>query len=271
MSCVAWKYTVMPGSPATASFVNTYLQLTPRDAVEHFQVWQFVTYMFLHGGFGHLFFNLLVLWFIGTMVETAWGPTRFLRYYIVCGIGGGLLHALLQYNASVIGASGAIFGVYFAAAMLFPDQYVYIYFLIPVKMKHLVVCLTLLAAMLASGLSAQDWAKSKLEKSTRHGEWVKVQHDGRSVEAYIVYPEVKEKAPVVLVIHEIFGLTDWEPKVADRLVGSPLLFRRCGQRHLADGGSIERRAAAAGLEKSGRIDPGLCGPHGALAGHLRRA
>jgi hypothetical protein len=100
--------------------VNMYLTLTPRLAVEHFQVWQFVTYMFLHGGFGHLFFNLLVLWFIGTMVETAWGPTRFLRYYIICGIGGGLLHALLQYNASVIGASGAIFGVYFAAAMLFP-------------------------------------------------------------------------------------------------------------------------------------------------------
>ena len=56
----------------------------------------------------------------------------------------------------------------------------------------------------------------------------------------------------------------------DRLVGSPLLFRRCGQRHLADGGSIERRAAAAGLEKSGRIDPGLCGPHGALADRLGR-
>jgi membrane associated rhomboid family serine protease len=131
--------------------VNMYLTLTPRLAVEHFQVWQFVTYMFLHGGFGHLFFNLLVLWFIGTMVESAWGPTRFLRYYIICGIGGGLLHALLQYNASVIGASGAIFGVYFAAAMLFPDQYVYIYFVIPVKMKHLVMGLTIL--QLASGIA----------------------------------------------------------------------------------------------------------------------
>lgn len=131
--------------------VNLYLTLTPQLAIEHLQVWQFVTYIFLHGGFGHLFFNLLVLYFIGNMVESAWGPAKFLRYYIICGIGGGLLHALLQYNASVIGASGAIFGVYFAAAMLFPDEHVYIYFLIPVKMKHLVIGLTIL--QLANGIA----------------------------------------------------------------------------------------------------------------------
>jgi len=131
--------------------VNVYLTLTPRLAIEHFQVWQFVTYVFLHGGFWHLFFNMVVLWFIGTMVESVWGAARFTRYYLICGIGGGLLHALLQYNSSVIGASGAIFGVYFAAAMLFPDQYVYIYFLIPVKMKHLVIGLTIL--QLAQGIA----------------------------------------------------------------------------------------------------------------------
>lgn len=131
--------------------VNEYLTLTPRLAIEHFQVWQFVTYIFLHGGFGHLFFNMLVLFFIGTMVESAWGPAKFMRYYIICGIGGGLLHALLQYNASVIGASGAIFGIYFAAAMLFPDQYLYIYFLIPVKVKHFVIGLTIL--QLAQGIA----------------------------------------------------------------------------------------------------------------------
>ena len=131
--------------------VNTYLTLTPRLAIEHFQVWQFVTYMFLHGGFWHLFFNLIVLWFLGTMIESVWGPKRFLRYYLICGIGGGLLHALLQYDASVIGASGAIFGLYFAAAMLFPDQYLYIYFLIPVKVKYFVMGLTIL--QLANGIA----------------------------------------------------------------------------------------------------------------------
>jgi membrane associated rhomboid family serine protease len=130
---------------------NLYLTLTPRLAIEHYQVWQFVTYIFLHGGFGHLFFNMLVLWFIGTMIESSMGPARFTRYYLICGIGGGLLHALLQYNASVIGASGAIFGLYFAAAMLFPDQYLYIYFLIPVKVKYFVIGLTIL--QLAQGIS----------------------------------------------------------------------------------------------------------------------
>jgi len=75
--------------------------------------------------------------------------------------------------------------------------------------------LLLSVALLIPALHAQDWAKQKLEKSSRHREWVKVQHDGRSVDAYIVYPEVSHKAPVVLVIHEIFGLSDWAQLAAD--------------------------------------------------------
>jgi carboxymethylenebutenolidase len=83
-------------------------------------------------------------------------------------------------------------------------------------MKFLLLSL----ALLAPALHAQDWAKQKLEKSTRHREWVKLQHDGRSVEAYIVYPEVSTKAPVVLVIHEIFGLSDWAQLVADEFAAA---------------------------------------------------
>jgi carboxymethylenebutenolidase len=64
---------------------------------------------------------------------------------------------------------------------------------------------------------AQNWAKSRLEKSSRHGEWVKVKHGTRDVNAFVVYPEVKEKATAVVVIHEIFGLTDWVRLVADQL------------------------------------------------------
>jgi len=75
-------------------------------------------------------------------------------------------------------------------------------------------------ALLATSLSAQDWAKQKLEQSSRHREWVKVQHDGRSVEAYVAYPEVKDKAPVVLVIHEIFGLSDWAQLAADEFAAA---------------------------------------------------
>src|ERR1700726_806123 len=81
-------------------------------------------------------------------------------------------------------------------------------------MKHIILVLLLFAAQVAS---AQDWAKAKLEKSPRHREWVTVKHDGRSVETYVVYPESKSKTPVVLVIHEIFGMTDWVQALADEL------------------------------------------------------
>jgi carboxymethylenebutenolidase len=65
--------------------------------------------------------------------------------------------------------------------------------------------------------SAQDWAKARLEKSSRHGEWVEFKSGDRTVKAFVVYPERKDKAPVVLVIHEIFGLTDWVRGVCDQL------------------------------------------------------
>ncbi|HLJ85464.1 MAG TPA: dienelactone hydrolase family protein [Candidatus Angelobacter sp.] len=67
---------------------------------------------------------------------------------------------------------------------------------------------------------AQDWAKQSLEKSPRHSEWVTVKHDNRSVQAFIVYPEVKSKATAVLVIHEIFGLSDWAKSMADELAAA---------------------------------------------------
>src|SRR3954468_8080388 len=64
---------------------------------------------------------------------------------------------------------------------------------------------------------AQDWAKGRLEKSSRHGEWVELKSGERTLKAFVVYPERKDKAPVVLVIHEIFGLTDWVRGMCDQL------------------------------------------------------
>ncbi len=69
----------------------------------------------------------------------------------------------------------------------------------------------------APSMGDPDWAKPKLAQSPRHGEWVTVKHDNRTVHAFIVYPEAKTKAPVVVVIHEIFGMTDWVRLVADQL------------------------------------------------------
>jgi carboxymethylenebutenolidase len=74
-----------------------------------------------------------------------------------------------------------------------------------------------LGVFAVSPASAQDWAKARLENSPRHQEWVTVTHGGRAVHCFVVYPEVSGKAPAVLVIHEIFGLTDWARSVADRL------------------------------------------------------
>ena len=76
------------------------------------------------------------------------------------------------------------------------------------------------AVMIASAASAQDWAKAKLEKSPRHGEWVTIKSGARNVQAVVVYPEVKNRAPVVVVIHEIFGMTDWVRDTADQLAAA---------------------------------------------------
>src|SRR6476660_1658074 len=84
-------------------------------------------------------------------------------------------------------------------------------------MKYVGVVLLLLAAQTAR---AQDWARAQLQKSPRHQEWVTVKHDGRSVETFVVYPESKDKRPVVLIIHEIFGMTDWVQDLADQVAAA---------------------------------------------------
>ncbi len=107
-----------------------------------FLVWQLVTYLFLHGGFFHIFFNLLALWFFGVELENLWGTRRFLVYYFICGIGAGIsnnfLTPLFTTPLPTIGASGAIYGVLIAFGMLFPEVPVYIAFLFPIKAKYVV-------------------------------------------------------------------------------------------------------------------------------------
>ena len=84
--------------------------------------------------------------------------------------------------------------------------------------KYLAVILLVAGVMAAVPRAVgQEWAKAKVEKSPRHREWVTVKHDGRAVEAFVVYPESKDKRPVVLVIHEIFGMTDWVQDLADQV------------------------------------------------------
>lgn len=81
----------------------------------------------------------------------------------------------------------------------------------------LIACFLLLAT---APIHAQDWAKQKLDASPRHREWVTITHDGRKIQAFVVYPEVSHKAPVVIVIHEIFGLSDWARSMADDIAAA---------------------------------------------------
>lgn len=123
-----------------SGFLSSYFALWPFG--ENFWPWQLVTYMFMHGGLGHLFFNMLALWMFGMELENNWGSKRFLIYYLVCGIGAGITNLLvapmLGQAAPTVGASGAVFGVLIAFGMLFPDRPIYVYFLLPVKAKYFI-------------------------------------------------------------------------------------------------------------------------------------
>ena len=88
--------------------------------------WQLVTYMFMHGGIAHLFFNMYTLYIFGSVLERVWGTKKFLIFYFVTGIGAGLVHIAFQYLtgmfALTVGASGAIYGILMGYAMLYPDS-----------------------------------------------------------------------------------------------------------------------------------------------------
>lgn len=105
----------------------------------NFFPWQLVTYQFLHADFSHIFWNMFALWMFGMELENIWGSSKFLIYYLISGVGGGLLHLFLSDSSGItVGASGAIYGVLLAFAMFFPNRPIYIYFLLPVKAKYLI-------------------------------------------------------------------------------------------------------------------------------------
>jgi membrane associated rhomboid family serine protease len=164
--------------PQLIGKVALYYPLSPL-----FQPYQIVTHMFTHGSFGHVFFNMFALWMFGAVLENVWGPQRFLTFYIVTGLGAAAIHTgvhafqLYQITGSVapevingsnagnftpedmqriraiftptVGASGAVYGVLLAYGMLFPNTLLYIYFLVPIKAKYLVIILTAVELYLA--------------------------------------------------------------------------------------------------------------------------
>ncbi len=110
---------------------------------EGFWPWQLFTYMFMHASFSHLFFNMIALWMFGMELENSLGSKKFLTFYLLCGLGGGLLHLLAAPLFSVagptVGASGAVYGVLLAFGLLFPERLIMIYFFVPIKAKYFVL------------------------------------------------------------------------------------------------------------------------------------
>ena len=149
-----------------------------------FHLYQFVTYMFLHGGVAHLFFNMFALWMFGCVIENVWGPKKFIFYYIFCGIGAGLCQEIVQFiefyftvvaqfpgstmgdaitimqnsnlnGAITIGASGAVYAILLAFGMTFPNERIFIFPLpVPIKAKWFVciyAAIELISAMSSAG------------------------------------------------------------------------------------------------------------------------
>ncbi len=137
----------MLGRAAGVNFLELYFGLIPWRITHDLMIWQFVSYMFLHDGFFHIFINMFTLYMFGNDLERAWGSKRFLTYYFVTGIGAGLCSFVLGINSPTltIGASGAIYGLLLAYGMLYPNRLVYLYFLFPVKVKWLVIFMGVLA------------------------------------------------------------------------------------------------------------------------------
>ena len=159
-------YVLAPMGVDLNSLLGLHFFLAP-----DFHFHQLFTYMFAHGGWSHIFFNMFALWMFGCIVERTWGPRKFLFYYIVCGIGAGLFQELAQFcqfymlavenlpnftlpdtmrvvaaNSAylnlwtTVGASGAIYGILLAFGMLYPEERIFIFPLpVPIKAKWFVV------------------------------------------------------------------------------------------------------------------------------------
>ena len=123
-----------------------------------FAVWQLVTYLFLHGGVGHILWNMLSLWMFGSELERSWGSRRYLQYYFICGIGAGICVVIANFilprgnpSAPTVGASGAIFGLMLAFAVLFPRVQILFMFLFPIEARFFVAIIGALAFLSTLG------------------------------------------------------------------------------------------------------------------------
>jgi membrane associated rhomboid family serine protease len=139
--------------------------LTPRLAILHLHVWQFLTYLFVHSPvqLTHILFNMLYVWMFGVDLERRWGTRPFLRYYFITGVGAGVSMVLVSllpfaptrsiFDATTIGASGSVYGLLMAWALLFPDRHILFMLIFPLSARVYVLILGALAFVSAVGAS----------------------------------------------------------------------------------------------------------------------
>ncbi len=145
-------------TPRYDEFTTNYLMLWPYQS-DMFGVWQLVSYMFIHADFTHLLFNMFALWMFGRQLEYDLGSQRFLLYYLLTGIGAGVLNLLVMSLTGdyglTIGASGAVFGILLAFGVLHPNVPLYLFFIpVPIKAKWFVIGYG--AIELLQGISMND-------------------------------------------------------------------------------------------------------------------
>jgi membrane associated rhomboid family serine protease len=133
-------------SVALRDFLLYWFSVFPDTLWMSLQIWRPITYQFLHADLWHIFFNMLILFMFGPMLERLWGSRKFLTFYLVCGAMGGLFYPLLVLTGwleagPLIGASGSILGMLAAGAILFPHMKVYIWGVLPIKMMFLAMIL----------------------------------------------------------------------------------------------------------------------------------
>lgn len=136
----AFVLTYIPAQLFSWAYPFAWFGLRPSDVTHHLFLWQPVTYLFLHGNWFHIIFNLFALWMFGSDLERLWGPRQFLFYYFLTGIGAGVFDVLLQPSAltTTIGNSGAVYGLLLAYGVLFPDRPILLWLIIPIKAKWFV-------------------------------------------------------------------------------------------------------------------------------------
>jgi membrane associated rhomboid family serine protease len=136
----AFLFITKLSSPATVAMTVRLLGLVPGEVWNDKMLWQPFTYMFVHIDATHFLFNFLGIWLFGAEVERFLGSRTFWRYYLLTGVGGGLVAVFAQWGSPsvTIGASGAIFGLLVAYGFLFPNRMIYLYMLIPIRAKYLV-------------------------------------------------------------------------------------------------------------------------------------